>query len=217
MLPPGPAQSQAGLSGGALHLGIGLLGQWRPAGGLGGVRMAVADAAIRRIPVVTSRSPNGAANRRMARTLLIHAEQGFGDTLQFCRFATLAAAKGLRVILEVPRPLPRLLSNRRRRCVITPGEPLPHSICTARCSARRWRWEPHRDHPHRRCPFCTPMRRRSRPGKRASRCWPERAADWHRVGGQSADASRRLRRSIAALDTTRIALPPCFACRDCNF
>ncbi len=42
-------------------------------------------------------------------TLLIHAEQGFGDTLQFCRYASLAAARGLRVILEVPQPLIRLL------------------------------------------------------------------------------------------------------------
>ena len=43
------------------------------------------------------------------RTLLIHAEQGFGDTLQFCRYAPLAAARGLRVIMEVPKPLVRLL------------------------------------------------------------------------------------------------------------
>jgi len=45
------------------------------------------------------------------RTLLIHAEQGFGDTLQFCRYAPLAAARGLRVILQVPRPLVRLLGT----------------------------------------------------------------------------------------------------------
>lgn len=45
------------------------------------------------------------------RTLLIHAEQGFGDTLQFCRYAPLAAAKGLRVILEAPKPLIRLLGS----------------------------------------------------------------------------------------------------------
>jgi len=43
------------------------------------------------------------------RTLLIHAEQGLGDTLHFCRYACLAAAHGLRVILEVQRPLVRLL------------------------------------------------------------------------------------------------------------
>ena len=42
------------------------------------------------------------------RTLLIHAEQGFGDTLQFCRYASMAAARGLRVILEVQKPLVRL-------------------------------------------------------------------------------------------------------------
>ena len=45
------------------------------------------------------------------RTLLIHAEQGFGDTLQFCRYAPLAAARGLRVILEAPKPLIRLLGS----------------------------------------------------------------------------------------------------------
>jgi tetratricopeptide (TPR) repeat protein len=41
--------------------------------------------------------------------LLIHAEQGFGDTLQFCRYAPLAAAQGLRVLVQAPRPLIRLL------------------------------------------------------------------------------------------------------------
>jgi len=45
------------------------------------------------------------------RTLLIHAEQGFGDTLQFCRYAPLAAARGLQVILEAPKPLIRLLGS----------------------------------------------------------------------------------------------------------
>jgi tetratricopeptide (TPR) repeat protein len=44
-------------------------------------------------------------------TLLIHAEQGFGDTLQFCRYAPRAKARGLRVIMEVQPPLVRLLSG----------------------------------------------------------------------------------------------------------
>lgn len=45
------------------------------------------------------------------RVLLIHAEQGFGDTLQFCRYAALAAARGLRVIMEAQEPLVRLLQG----------------------------------------------------------------------------------------------------------
>jgi tetratricopeptide (TPR) repeat protein len=45
------------------------------------------------------------------RTLLIHAEQGLGDTVQFCRYTTLAATRGLHVIMEVQAPLVRLLSG----------------------------------------------------------------------------------------------------------
>lgn len=45
------------------------------------------------------------------RTLLLHAEQGFGDTIQFARYAPLAAERGGRVLLEVPRPLVRLLKQ----------------------------------------------------------------------------------------------------------
>jgi Tetratricopeptide repeat/Glycosyltransferase family 9 (heptosyltransferase) len=45
------------------------------------------------------------------RTLLIHAEQGLGDTIQFCRYASRAAARGLRVIMEVQRPLVRLFHS----------------------------------------------------------------------------------------------------------
>ena len=43
------------------------------------------------------------------KTILLHSEQGLGDTLQFCRYAKLVAALGARVILEVPRPLLNLL------------------------------------------------------------------------------------------------------------
>jgi tetratricopeptide (TPR) repeat protein len=44
-------------------------------------------------------------------TILLHAEQGFGDTLQFCRYVPLVSALGGQVILEVPRPLKTLLAN----------------------------------------------------------------------------------------------------------
>jgi Flp pilus assembly protein TadD len=44
------------------------------------------------------------------RVILLHAEQGLGDTLQFCRYVPLIAA-GARIILEVQAPLVRLLST----------------------------------------------------------------------------------------------------------
>ncbi|MBO0738272.1 MAG: tetratricopeptide repeat protein [Alphaproteobacteria bacterium] len=44
------------------------------------------------------------------RTILLHAEQGFGDTLQFCRYAPLMVGSA-GIILEVQAPLVRLLSR----------------------------------------------------------------------------------------------------------
>jgi len=45
------------------------------------------------------------------RTLLLYSEQGFGDTLQFCRYAPLAAARGARVVLEVEPQVERLMRS----------------------------------------------------------------------------------------------------------
>jgi tetratricopeptide (TPR) repeat protein len=45
------------------------------------------------------------------KTILLRAEQGFGDTLQFSRYAPRVAALGARVVLEVARPLARLLAT----------------------------------------------------------------------------------------------------------
>jgi hypothetical protein len=42
------------------------------------------------------------------RTILLHAEQGLGDTLQFVRYAPAVAALGGRIVLEVQPPLVRL-------------------------------------------------------------------------------------------------------------
>ncbi len=43
------------------------------------------------------------------KTILLHSEQGLGDTLQFSRYADLARAAGARVVLEAERPLLTLL------------------------------------------------------------------------------------------------------------
>jgi tetratricopeptide (TPR) repeat protein len=60
------------------------------------------------------------------RVLLLHTEQGFGDTLQFCRYAAMAAARGLVVVMEVPRPLVRLLGRLAGvHRVVACGEALP--------------------------------------------------------------------------------------------
>jgi hypothetical protein len=45
------------------------------------------------------------------RTILLHAEQGFGDTLQMVRYVPMVAARGGRVILEVPDALLPLLAD----------------------------------------------------------------------------------------------------------
>jgi FkbM family methyltransferase len=45
------------------------------------------------------------------KTLLVYAEQGFGDVLQFCRYVPILAAKGARVIFAVPPQLRRLMEG----------------------------------------------------------------------------------------------------------
>ncbi|MBR1128919.1 tetratricopeptide repeat protein [Bradyrhizobium iriomotense] len=59
------------------------------------------------------------------RVLLLHAEQGLGDTLQFCRFVP-AIAAGRRVVLEVQRPLVPLLTGLPGiESIVALGDPLP--------------------------------------------------------------------------------------------
>jgi hypothetical protein len=60
------------------------------------------------------------------RTILIHAEQGFGDIIQFCRYVRLVADRGARVILEVPPALYELMGSLRGAAqVVCTGHPLP--------------------------------------------------------------------------------------------
>jgi hypothetical protein len=43
--------------------------------------------------------------------VLLHAEQGLGDTIQFCRYASLVAARGGTAILQVQEPVERLMGS----------------------------------------------------------------------------------------------------------
>ena len=45
------------------------------------------------------------------RRILLHAEQGLGDTIQFCRYTTLVAARGGVAILQVQEPVERLVAS----------------------------------------------------------------------------------------------------------
>lgn len=45
------------------------------------------------------------------KTLFVHAEQGFGDSIQFIRYVPAAVERGWRVVVQAPRPLLRLLGG----------------------------------------------------------------------------------------------------------
>lgn len=59
------------------------------------------------------------------RTLIIRTDQGYGDYIQFCRFAITAGAQGAHVILSAPDALCRLLRSMKDVDVIADGMPLP--------------------------------------------------------------------------------------------
>ena len=59
------------------------------------------------------------------KTLLLHAEQGLGDTIQFIRYAPLLAGRGAKVVCEVQPELRSLLSQFDNIQIVAQGEPLP--------------------------------------------------------------------------------------------
>ena len=59
-------------------------------------------------------------------TILIHAEQGFGDTIQFCRYIPMLAALGANVMLIAQPELRGLILSSNLKCrFFEPGEKLP--------------------------------------------------------------------------------------------
>lgn len=60
------------------------------------------------------------------KTILLHAEQGFGDTLQFVRYVPWVVALGANVYVEVPQALADIIvSMDAEATLLTQGEPLP--------------------------------------------------------------------------------------------
>lgn len=59
------------------------------------------------------------------KTLFVHWEQGFGDTLQFCRFGKIAAARGIKTIMSVQQPLWALLQQLRPAVDIVGPDAVP--------------------------------------------------------------------------------------------
>jgi tetratricopeptide (TPR) repeat protein len=59
------------------------------------------------------------------RTLLVHFEQGLGDSIQFVRYVQLLQARGDRVVLETMSPLVSLFKQSGIANVVAEGQPLP--------------------------------------------------------------------------------------------
>jgi tetratricopeptide (TPR) repeat protein len=60
------------------------------------------------------------------KTILLHAEQGLGDTIQFCRYVPLVELCGARVVLEVQKPLATLMQSLPGAAqVVARRDPLP--------------------------------------------------------------------------------------------
>ena len=60
------------------------------------------------------------------KTILLHAEQGLGDTIQFCRFVKMVSDLGAKVIFEVQKPLVQLLKDLPGvATLIAKGDPVP--------------------------------------------------------------------------------------------
>ena len=60
------------------------------------------------------------------KTILLHGEQGLGDTIMFARYVPLVAERGAKIVLAVQRPLTALMATLKGPAVIRgQGEPVP--------------------------------------------------------------------------------------------
>jgi tetratricopeptide (TPR) repeat protein len=72
--------------------------------------------------------PKWAGEPLDGKTILLHAEQGFGDVIQFLRYVPAVAERGANVLLAVPRPVIRLADNLPGvSAAFSQGDPVPDS------------------------------------------------------------------------------------------
>jgi tetratricopeptide (TPR) repeat protein len=60
---------------------------------------------------VIFRHPRWHGEPLAGRRILLHAEQGLGDAIQFCRYTSLVAARGGKIVLQVREPVERLMAS----------------------------------------------------------------------------------------------------------
>lgn len=79
-------------------------------------------------PLPVTGRPRWSGQPLDGQTVLVYAEQGFGDVIQFCRYVPMLAAAGGRVVLVVPRALRRLMRGLDGvATLLTEADgPLPH-------------------------------------------------------------------------------------------
>ena len=76
---------------------------------------------------LTRLAPMWAGQELRGKRILLHHEQGFGDTLQFSRYASLVQQRGAHVIIAVPAGLKRLMQSLNGGPeIVCEGEPIPY-------------------------------------------------------------------------------------------
>ncbi len=112
-----PAAAEAHLNRGLLLLAEGRLGEAWPDYDW---RVRVSHFPVRRID-----KPLWDGSDLAGRRLLVHAEQGLGDTLHFVRYLRLLAARGVEPIVQVQAPLVPLLAESGYERLVADDEPTP--------------------------------------------------------------------------------------------
>lgn len=81
-------------------------------------------------PIREFAQPRWSGGDLSGRTILIYAEQGLGDTLQFCRYLPLLVERGAKVLFECHQPLVALMQSLDTGIAVLPfGRTLPDFDC----------------------------------------------------------------------------------------